>query len=83
MKPIAGRRSREKYWRAGRSFWLLPRSGDVHGWLFHGGKYYVLNDPTGCKCDTRDDGINDKLEMVGRYSTTLGGASIGFKVITK
>jgi hypothetical protein len=57
--------------------------GDVHGWLLHSGKYYALNDPTGCKCDTRDDGINDTLEMVGRYSTSLGGASIGFKVVTK
>ena len=58
-------------------------AGDVHGWLLHGGKYYAFNDPIGCKCDTRSDGINDSLEMVGRYSTTLGGASIGFKVIAK
>jgi len=58
-------------------------AGDVHGWLLHAGKYYSLDDPNGCKCDTRDDGINDTLEMVGRYSTTLGGASIGFKVTTK
>jgi hypothetical protein len=58
-------------------------SGDVHGWLLHAGKYYSLDDPNGCKCDTRDDGINDKLEMVGRYSTVLNGPSIGFKVTTK
>jgi hypothetical protein len=58
-------------------------AGDVHGWLLDAGKYYAFNDPTGCKCDTRSDGMNDKLEMVGRYSTTLGGASIGFKVTTK
>jgi hypothetical protein len=58
-------------------------AGDVHGWLLHGGKYFAFNDPKGCKCDTRSDGINDSLEMVGRYSTTLGGASFGFKVTAK
>jgi len=58
-------------------------AGDVHGWLLHGGKYYAFNDPTGCKCDTRSDGINDSVVVVGRYSTTLGGASIGFKATTK
>lgn len=58
-------------------------SGNVHGWLLHAGKYYELNDPNGCKCDTRDDGINDNIEMVGRYSTVLNGPSIGFKVTTK
>jgi hypothetical protein len=56
---------------------------DVHGWLLDGGKYYAFNDPTGCKCDTRSDGINDSNVVVGRYSTTLGGASIGFKATTK
>ncbi|MGA8492618.1 MAG: hypothetical protein WB711_19500 [Terriglobales bacterium] len=58
-------------------------AGDVHGWLLDGGKYYAFNDPKGCKCDTRSDGINDSVVMVGRYSTTLGGASIGFKAVTK
>jgi probable HAF family extracellular repeat protein len=58
-------------------------SGDVHGFLYTGGKYYTLNDPTGCKCDTRADGMNDKLLIVGRYSTTLGGASIGYEATTK
>jgi hypothetical protein len=58
-------------------------AGDVHGWLLHGGKYYDVNDPNGCKCDTRGDGINDSLELVGRYSTTLGGASLGFKAVPK
>src|SRR5580692_5899778 len=58
-------------------------AGDVHGWLLDGGKYYAFNDPTGCKCDTRSDGINDSNVVVGRYSTTLGGASIGFKATTK
>lgn len=58
-------------------------AGDVHGWLYHAGSYYTLNDPTGCKCDTRDDGLNSKLQVVGRYSTTLGGASIGFEATGK
>jgi hypothetical protein len=58
-------------------------AGDVHGWLLDGGKYYAFNDPTGCKCDTRSDGINDSNVVVGRYSTSLGGASIGFKASTK
>jgi hypothetical protein len=58
-------------------------AGDVHGFLLDGGHYYTLDDPTGCKCDTRADGLNDNLEIVGRYSTTLGGASIGFKATTK
>ena len=57
-------------------------SGDVHGWLLHGGKYYDVNDPKGTS-DTRADGLNDNLEIVGRYSTTLGGASIGYKATTK
>src|SRR5271170_4251881 len=52
-------------------------SGNVHGWLLHAGKYYDVNDPNGTS-DSRSDGINDKIELVGRYSTTLGGASIGF-----
>jgi hypothetical protein len=57
-------------------------AGNVHGWLLHAGKYYDVNDPKGAS-DSRSDGLNDKLEMVGRYSTTLGGASIGFKATTK
>jgi hypothetical protein len=58
-------------------------AGDVHGWLLTGGKYYSVDNPNGCKCDTRSDGINDSVVLVGRYSTTLGGASIGFKAVTQ
>jgi len=58
-------------------------SGNVHGFLLHGGKYYTLDDPNGCKCDTRDDGLNDAMTSVGRYSTTLGGASIGYEATAK
>jgi hypothetical protein len=53
-------------------------SGNTHGWLLHAGKYYDVNDtPT----LTRADGLNDKLEMVGRYTPSTGG-NIGFKCIT-
>jgi len=57
-------------------------AGNVHGWLFHAGKYQDINDPKGAD-DSRSDGINDSIELVGRYSTTLGGASLGFKAVVK
>jgi hypothetical protein len=54
-------------------------SGNTHGWLLHAGKYYDVNDtPT----LTRADGLNDKLEIVGRYTPSTGG-NVGFKAITK
>jgi hypothetical protein len=49
------------------------------GWLFHGGKYFDVVDPNGV---TRADGLNDKLEMVGRYGTGSFGGT-GFKATTK
>jgi hypothetical protein len=53
-------------------------SGNTHGWLLHAGKYYDVNDtPT----LTRADGLNDKLEIVGRYTPSTGG-NLGFKAIT-
>ena len=53
-------------------------SGNTHGWLLHAGKYYDVNDtPT----LTRADGLNDKLEIVGRYTPSTGG-NVGFKAIT-
>jgi hypothetical protein len=57
-------------------------SSDVHGWLWNKGTYYTINDPNGTD-DTRSDGLNDSLTIVGRYSTTLGGASIGYEATTK
>jgi probable HAF family extracellular repeat protein len=57
-------------------------SGNRHGWLLHAGKYYDVDDPKGPN-GTRDDGINDSLEMVGRYTPTGGSNSLGFKVTTK
>lgn len=54
-------------------------AGSTHGWLLHAGKYYDVNDsPT----LTRADGLNDKLEIVGRYTPSTGG-NLGFKAITK
>jgi hypothetical protein len=56
-------------------------TGDERGWLLHGGKYYDVADPNGPKV-SRADGLNDKLEIVGRY-TSSSGATFGFKVTTK
>jgi hypothetical protein len=54
---------------------------ETHGFLLHAGKYFDVNDPKG-KTLSRSDGLNDKLEMVGRYTPSTGG-NFGFKVITK
>jgi hypothetical protein len=56
-------------------------SGQEVGFLFHGGKYYDVKDPK-ANNNTRPDGVNDKLEIVGRYSPA-SGANVGFKAITK
>ena len=52
----------------------------AHGFLLHGGKYYTLTDPAGA--NTRADGMNDTLTIVGRWgSGTYGGT--GFEATTK
>jgi hypothetical protein len=51
------------------------------GFLYHGGKYYDVKDPK-ANNSTRNDGLNDTLEMVGRYTPTAGG-NVGFKATTK
>ena len=56
-------------------------SGQSVGFLLHAGKYYDVLDPK-ANASTRDDGLNDKLEMVGRY-TNSAGATLGFKATTK
>jgi len=56
-------------------------SGDEIGFLLHGGKYYDVKDPKAPN-DTRLDGLNDSLEIVGRYPTSTG-ALAGFKATTK
>jgi len=56
-------------------------AGLEHGWLLHGGKYYDVKDPNGPDV-SRADGLNDKLEIVGRYTPSAGG-NVGFKATTK
>jgi hypothetical protein len=56
-------------------------SGNEHGWLLHGGTYYDVEDPNGPNV-SRADGLNDKLEIVGRYTPSSGG-NVGFKATTK
>ncbi len=56
-------------------------SGSEVGFLRHGGKYYDLKDPK-ANNNTRPDGLNDSLEVVGRY-TPADGSNVGFKVTTK
>ena len=51
------------------------------GFLLHGGKYYDVKDPK-ANNNTRPDGVNDSLEIVGRYTPT-SGANVGFKATTK
>jgi probable HAF family extracellular repeat protein len=51
-------------------------SSNRHGVLFHGGNYYSFDDPNGVN-NTRADGLNDTLLIVGRYGTTTNG--VGFE----
>jgi hypothetical protein len=51
------------------------------GFLLHAGKYYDVKDPN-ANNNTRPDGVNDKLEIVGRY-TPSDGSNVGFRAITK
>jgi hypothetical protein len=56
-------------------------AGSEISFLLHGGKYYDVNDPKGVG-GTRPDGLNDKIEIVGRYLTS-SSATVGFKATTK
>jgi hypothetical protein len=56
-------------------------AGDEIGFLYHGGKYYDVINPK-ATTETKPDGVNDTLEMVGRYVNSAG-ATLGFKAITK
>jgi hypothetical protein len=56
-------------------------TGSEVGFLLHAGKYYDVKDPK-ANNNTRPDGVNDKLVIVGRYTPT-SGANVGFKAITK
>jgi hypothetical protein len=56
-------------------------SSDEVGFLLHDGKYYDVLDPNADN-NTRADGLNDTLEIVGRYENSAG-ATAGFKATTK
>ena len=56
-------------------------SGLEVGFLRHSGKYYDVKDPKGAN-GTRPDGLNDQVEIVGRYVTS-SNATVGFKATTK
>jgi len=61
----------------------INSSGTEDGILYLGGKWYSFDDPNGT--DTRADGINDKLLIVGRYGAgpSGGNGGTGFFAITK
>ncbi len=63
------------------TYYANSSSTETHGFLFHGGKYYDADDPKGPTL-SRADGLNDKLEIVGRYSSSTG-AILGFKAVPK
>jgi len=63
------------------TYFVNSTGSEASGFLLHGGKYYDVMDPK-ANNSTRSDGLNDKLEMVGRYTPSAGG-NIGFKAITK
>lgn len=54
--------------------------GVRHGGLRHAGSFYAVDFPGATS--TRNDGINDTLVMVGRYSPA-DGSNHGFKAVTK
>lgn len=63
---------------------VFDSSGNRHGVLYQAssGTYTQFDDPKGVG-GTRADGINDKQEMVGRYTPPGGSNSVGFKVTVK
>jgi hypothetical protein len=63
------------------TYFVNSSGSEASGFLYHGGKYYDVQDPK-ANNSTRSDGINDKLEMVGRYTPSAGG-NVGFMVTTK
>ncbi len=56
-------------------------AGAEVGFLRHAGKYYDVVDPK-ANAVTKPDGLNDTLEIVGRYTST-SGATVGFKATAK
>lgn len=62
---------------------MFDASNNRHGVLYQASTqtFTTFDDPNGIN-STRADGINDTLEIVGRYDNS-SGASAGFKAITK
>jgi probable HAF family extracellular repeat protein len=56
-------------------------SNVAHGVLLHGGKYYSFDDPKAA--NTRADGLNDTLKIVGRYGAGNGNGGFGFSAQAK
>jgi len=63
---------------------VFDSSGNRHGVLYVAstGVFTQFDDPNGDD-GTRADGINDSLEMVGRYTPPGGSTNVGFKATTK
>ena len=59
---------------------IFDSAGNRHGVLFHAKVFYTFDDPLG-KNNTRADGLNDTLVLVGRSSTSTTGPSIGFQAV--
>ncbi|MGB9085422.1 MAG: hypothetical protein WCC46_12425 [Terriglobales bacterium] len=63
---------------------IFDASGNRHGVLYLAStKTYTQFDDTKGVIGTRADGINDKLEMVGRYTPPGDTTNLGFKATTK
>jgi probable HAF family extracellular repeat protein len=54
--------------------YYVDASGAVHGFLYSGGSYTTLDDPSGV--DTVVEGINDAGEIVGYYWNSSGNSQI-------
>lgn len=55
-------------------------SSGTHGIAYYKGTFCTLDDPNSTAA-TRADGINDSFEMVGRYTDSTSGATVGFSVV--
>ncbi len=55
-------------------------NGGTHGIAYYKGQFCTLDDPNSTNA-TRADGINDTFELVGRYTDSTTGATVGFSAI--
>lgn len=60
---------------------VFDSAGNRHGILLHAGKQYSFDDPNGSG-STRADGLNDSLQIVGRYGSGVYGG-VGFEATAK